>query len=307
LTIVAVVRGWAVLLPYPARRALPVGGDLRGPRRLERRRGGLAGLCGVPPWAIWWRPTIGSVRRIRLQKAGCPRLNLWQSTPRASRDFWWSDPIPDRRGRGGRGRFGHLRGQPGSSLLRRRLGRLRHCRGRAHLRGHLPLRRLGIQPSRPALPAPGLAGVLLLAQLPPPAHGGPPFGPGLSRLPDLPAGSGPGSLAGPPAGVLGGGAGHSDHLPVDLWLAGVPVRQRHRAGLHDLRARVPDHHLRRPVAAGLGGVPRPGHRRGDGAGRLRLVPVAPLPPPGGDHRPALRLRLLPAGRLGGDLGDLGCC
>jgi hypothetical protein len=36
----------------------------------------------------------------------------------------------------------------------------------------------------------GLAGVLLLAQLPPPADGGPSFGPCLSRLPDLPAGAG---------------------------------------------------------------------------------------------------------------------
>src|SRR4029453_10063509 len=102
-------------------------------------------------------------------------------------------------------------------------------------------------PPAPPLPAGGRASVLLVRELPPPANGRAPLGPRLPRLPDLPTGPRPRPLAGPPAGLLGGGAGHPDHLPPHLRLAGLLLRHRHRARLHHLRARVPDRQLRRPV------------------------------------------------------------
>jgi hypothetical protein len=66
-----------------------------------------------------------------------------------------------------------------------------------------------------------------------------------------------GRAAGSPTSCCsGGGAGHPDHLPADLRLVRVPVRQRHRAGLHGLLPGLPDGALRRPVAARLSGLPR---------------------------------------------------
>jgi hypothetical protein len=118
------------------------------------------------------------------------------------------------------------------------------------------------------------------------------------------ASSGParGHTGSPTSWSSGGGAGHADHLPAHLRLVHVRGRHRRRPRLHHVRHGGPHHQLRRPVARRLGRVPRAGRGRGAGTCRLRLVPVAALPPARGGHRAALRLRLPPAGEPGRDRG-----
>jgi hypothetical protein len=187
----------------PARRPLPLGGTraVHGAwsAAVEAWRDSAARHLGRP----------GGGRRSApygdpMAEGALPPAYLWQSTPRESRDFSWSDAVPDRRGRGGCGHPGHLRGQPGSALLRRRPGRLRHRHRVPGLRGRLPLCRLGVQPAGAPLPAPRLAGALLLEELPAPADGRTPLGPRLPRLPDLPAGPRPGPLDRPTSSSSGG-------------------------------------------------------------------------------------------------------